>query len=522
MWIIKFLSGPNAGKEIFFQNGLYVLGRDESCKVKLTSKGVSKRHAQIIVDASKIRIEDLSSSNGTFLNGKQIQKSTLKEGDHIALGKVIFEIRKKELVKTHPYLSPYPQHMQNHTAQDNPVPSAPTTKQVFREFKLGIGNYVHKVILPGVYKCAEVMEFRWLIGLFVVGFIFLVVSFSSIPLIQILKSSVEQESRNHAESIATTVAKSSRKHLSQGLHSAISMDYALRRPGVKEAYIINTLNGQILAPSDRAHTYPKLPFVHKARKLDQVSVEKIGTSTIVALVPIRFFNKSSGDQSATAYSVVIYDMGTLAVSNSKVASLLIQNLFIASILGILLFFFLINLIEFPVRSINSQFSNALKDDEAPQVSVDYESKLLKDLCSNVNSALNQLALTRTSHNEKNLGSMQMSRQSEMDNLVEIIGFPSMTIQLEDNVITALNSNFKEQIDLDNLLHQSLESVSDTNFKNHLTQLLNQGNNQPEEISFGELEIQGVQFQTTCQLIMGNEKPAYAIITFVPNQEEGVA
>ena len=529
MWTIKFLSGPNAGKEVFLQKGLYILGRDPSCKIQIVAPGVSKKHAQLIVNENGIRIEDLNSSNGTFLDGKQIQTSELQSGTRVALHTIILEVKRKELEQPHPYLAPYSsQQMYQHaphsqsTAQEGTNPSKATTQSV-SEFKVGFKNYLDNVVLPGIYKLAEWTEFRWVIGGFIVGFIFLVMAFSSVPLIQILKSSVEQESRNHAESIATTVAKLNRKHLEQGLPSAITMDYALRRPGVKEAYIINALNGQIVAPVDRAHTYPKNSFVHKARKLDQVSVEKINASTLAAVIPIRFFNQKTGDRSPTAYSVIVYDMGVLTVGNSKIISLFIQNLFIASLLGLLLFFFFINLIEFPLKSINSQFYRALKDDKSPSVSVNYQSEPLKDLCSNINSALNQISLSQ-SYKEENssLAGAEMHRQNEMDNLVEIIGFPSLAIQLADDSVASVNSNFKDQMGLEDILHQPVQNLSHSALKEHLSMLLEQGNAQPHEISFGEIELKGNQLQTTCQFVMGNQSPAYAIITFVPVQQEDVA
>ena len=527
MWTIKFLSGPKAGKEIFLQKGLYILGRDTSCKIQISAPGISKKHAQFIVDENGIRIEDLNSSNGTFLGGKQIQTSKLQSGNRIALHTIILEIKKKELEQPHPYLAPYSSqqmHQPTPYTQSNAqeAPNQPTAQSV-SAFKIDFRTYLDNVVLPGIYKLAEWMEFRWVIGGFIVGFIFLVMAFSSVPLIQILKSSVEQESRNHAESIATTVAKLNRKHLEQGLPSAITMDYALRRPGVKEAYIINALNGQIVAPADRAHTYPKNSVVHRARKLDQVSVEKLNSSTLAAIVPIRFFNQKTGDRSPTAYSVIVYDMGVLAVGNSKIISLFIQNLFIASILGLLLFFFFINLIEFPLKSINLQFNRALKDDKSPSVSVNYQSEPLKDLCSSINSALNQISLGQSYKEESSSPSgTEMHRQNEMDNLVEIIGFPSLAIQLADNSIASVNSNFKDQMELEDILHQPVQSLSHSALKEHLGILLEQGNAQPQEISFGEIELKGNQLQTTCQFVMGSQSPAYAIITFVPMQQEDVA
>lgn len=68
------------------------LGRSSHCEVVLDDSTVSKQHAQIRYD-SDVRIEDMGSTNGTFVNGRRVQEPTpLKRGDRIALGaaKIVF------------------------------------------------------------------------------------------------------------------------------------------------------------------------------------------------------------------------------------------------------------------------------------------------------------------------------------------------------------------------------------------------------------------------------------------------
>lgn len=68
------------------------LGRSSHCEVVLDDSTVSKQHAQIRYDAD-VRIEDMGSTNGTFVNGRRVQEPTpLKRGDRIALGaaKIVF------------------------------------------------------------------------------------------------------------------------------------------------------------------------------------------------------------------------------------------------------------------------------------------------------------------------------------------------------------------------------------------------------------------------------------------------
>ena len=380
--------------------------------------------------------------------------------------------------------------------------------------------YMDDVVLPGVYKLAEWVEFKWIVGCFVIGFIVVVTAFSSFPLISILKSSVEQESRNNAESIAVTLSMINRKPLQKGLQTAVSVDYALRRPGVEKAFIISALDGRILAPAEMAHSYPKSSIIHKARKLNENTVEKMNTSSIVAVVPISFFNSETGENSPRAYSVVIYNKGSsLFFGNSKVTSLLIQNLLIACIIGFILFFFLIKLIEFPIKSLNSQFGRALKDEKAPSVSINYQSQILTDLCSNINSALNQISLNRMLNSKKEEGDGEINRQSEMNNLVEIIGFPAICINVEEEIVASLNSNFSDQVGFSEILHQPLSEILDSSLKDHLLHLLEKGKTNPQEIVFDEIYLNQMKLQSTCQFVMGKQNPAYAIVTFMSSEAE---
>ncbi|MCZ0933077.1 MAG: hypothetical protein OXJ52_07995, partial [Oligoflexia bacterium] len=394
---------------------------------------------------------------------------------------------------------------------------------LFQNISKSVKFYLHDVLLPGVYQLAEWIEFKILIACFISAFVIIVTVLSAFPLISILKSSVEQESLNNVENIAITLAQANRSSLKKGLSAAVSVDYALRRPGVEKAFIISAIDGRILAPSEIAHTFPKDSFIHRARKKEGKTVEKVGSSAVAAVVPISFYNPDTGEASPRAYSVVIYNMETLAVGAKKVLSLVIQTFLIAFIIALILYFFLINLVEFPIRSVNHQLEKALKDDKAPSVSVNYQSQVLLDLCNHINSALNQISLNKmlkTQDNEES--ALPLNRQNEMNNLVEVIGFPSMAINMKEETVAGLNSNWTEQIGFAEILHQPLSDISDSVLREHLLSLIEQGNSQPEEIAFGEICLNQMSLQSTCQFVRDPDSLAYAIITFMPAEAEGAA
>lgn len=522
MWAIKFLSGPLVGQDVILQDGLMILGRDKSCEIHVPSSNISKKHAQIIVKNESITIEDLKSTNGLFYKGKKILRQKLKKGDRIAINNIIFEVKKTEQPLVHPYFQ--------HKLANN-VESIPTNETAqagtdnskkdldFQNVQKGFKGYIHNVVLPGVYKLAEWIEFKWVITSFVILFITLVLVFSSVPLVQILKSSVEQESKNHAESIALTVAQLNRRGIQSGSTATLSVAYAQRRPGVKKAYIINAADGRILSPASLAQTYPKDSFIHQARKQDTKTIKKLNSSTMVAAVPIDFYNPETGENTPAAYSIVYYDMASLSVGGTTIFSLLVQNLFIACILGFILLFFLINLIEFPIRSINFQFNESLKDNKASAVSIFYQSKVLSELCDHINSALNQISLNqmlnRSQDQNLNDSPMNTDKHHEVSNLLEIMGFPAISIDLENQIVSAINSNFSEQLGYDELINASLSDIEDGELKNHLQSLLEQGREQPTEISFGQIVLKNMSIQTACQFIAGQSQPAYAIVIFMP-------
>ncbi len=93
-WMIKVVSGPNAGAEFHMQKGSsYTLGKDAGvCDIVFQDLSVSKQHSKISVDDDEsVFIEDLGSRNGTLVNGKLAEgKQKLSSQDLISLGTTSF------------------------------------------------------------------------------------------------------------------------------------------------------------------------------------------------------------------------------------------------------------------------------------------------------------------------------------------------------------------------------------------------------------------------------------------------
>src|SRR5678815_1739810 len=90
---LRFISGKYQGGEYpIEENRPIVVGRSSELDMVLVEEMVSRKHARIEMKDGKILIEDLGSTNGTFVNGERIVKGSLKEGDRVLIGLSLIHI----------------------------------------------------------------------------------------------------------------------------------------------------------------------------------------------------------------------------------------------------------------------------------------------------------------------------------------------------------------------------------------------------------------------------------------------
>ncbi|MFW6067779.1 MAG: DUF4388 domain-containing protein [Myxococcota bacterium] len=92
-YALRFISGKYQGGEFPLpEEGEIVIGRSSELDMVLVEDMVSRRHAKITVTAGQIFIQDLGSTNGTFVNGEKVKRATLQEGDRILVGTSIIKL----------------------------------------------------------------------------------------------------------------------------------------------------------------------------------------------------------------------------------------------------------------------------------------------------------------------------------------------------------------------------------------------------------------------------------------------
>ena len=89
------------GQEHYLQVGTTILGRSLNCGVIIADERISREHSQIFLEGFHWFIEDLKSTNGTYLNNERITKiMKLMDGDLIQIGDTKFSFQDPESTKT--------------------------------------------------------------------------------------------------------------------------------------------------------------------------------------------------------------------------------------------------------------------------------------------------------------------------------------------------------------------------------------------------------------------------------------
>jgi pSer/pThr/pTyr-binding forkhead associated (FHA) protein len=88
------LNGKHKDREIPLPSTIFLIGRDRQCHLRPHCPLVSKLHCAIAPWAGRVRVRDLKSRNGTFLNGRPVDGEVLVgDGDRLQVGALAFVFR---------------------------------------------------------------------------------------------------------------------------------------------------------------------------------------------------------------------------------------------------------------------------------------------------------------------------------------------------------------------------------------------------------------------------------------------
>jgi diguanylate cyclase (GGDEF)-like protein len=80
------IAGDSVGDVFTLDADGAVIGRGDEARIRIDDTGISRHHARVSVAGGQVRIEDLGSANGTWVNGERVETRLLRDGDKVEVG----------------------------------------------------------------------------------------------------------------------------------------------------------------------------------------------------------------------------------------------------------------------------------------------------------------------------------------------------------------------------------------------------------------------------------------------------
>jgi diguanylate cyclase (GGDEF)-like protein len=98
---IIVIYGPELGKRVRLGTAPFEIGRSSKNDLPLDQESISRHHARITFDGTQYWVQDLNSTNGTFVNDAAVKEQRLRDGDQVRIGRSILKFMTGENIEVH-------------------------------------------------------------------------------------------------------------------------------------------------------------------------------------------------------------------------------------------------------------------------------------------------------------------------------------------------------------------------------------------------------------------------------------
>lgn len=470
MYRLTVIAGPSnaqpaRGSTFAVGNGSFTIGRHSGNEIVLQSGNVSKRHCVLVVDNTRIALEDQGSSNGTFVNDFLAAQKNLQPGDRIRVGEFVLELSDTEApkalaAKNHSDLA-FPNHLSvvSDTYSHGSPASANTPaleedvmpKDIVGKIKFHFDRYV----LPYFFSFNERFEWRVVVGSLFGLYLILNLFISISPLMTEQEKAIEREVSLRAKVMARDIAERNTGYIASKNESKLELGSFDKAWGVRVAVIVD-LENKILAPASRAGRYFELgseaTTAVRARKLfidgkQDGFVTKSDAETIVAVEPIQVFNAAQGKNQTAAMAVVSIDTTVAVTEGAQLLMVYAHTLVLSLIVGLLIFYLIYRITLRPFQEMNRKIDQVLRGEAVEFKSTVFFSEI-ESLWNVMDSALKRVPRNddaNSSGGQTSTGSSVLNAHDFLGPLraIGIASKNAVAVLDEERKVLFLNSNFEE-------------------------------------------------------------------------------
>lgn len=341
MFKLVAVGGKLRGKEFILEEGENTFGRSSESKHQIEINGVSKNHMSITVSGDGCYLEDMGSSNGTFVNGKLAKAQTISSGDKIAIPNVIFQlvyVKEKKVIIQKKVLREDEEESDSFVLDEGPPKD--TVGKIKYTFR--------KRVMPVIYGFNEQYEwnvmFAILLSIFIVFSIFSTIS----PILYSSKVILESEIIARGAQYADEVARFNRAALSRGNLDRLNTSFLEDAEGVM-AYELFDLEGRIVRPLSKLNASTQDEFsvyaLNKIKSGSDASLRRaikrtLDKGRIGIAKAILAYNANSGSEEPVGIIALKFKPKSLAKEATKSQESYIEAL-ISNFLFAIIFFAII-------------------------------------------------------------------------------------------------------------------------------------------------------------------------------------
>ena len=96
MWVLRSINDDTSHIIHLTSGTLRIVGRGLQADLVIDSMLLSRVHCSLSATDTELLVEDLGSTNGTFVNGKRVSRSRLNNGDRLRLGRLELEVLREQ------------------------------------------------------------------------------------------------------------------------------------------------------------------------------------------------------------------------------------------------------------------------------------------------------------------------------------------------------------------------------------------------------------------------------------------
>src|SRR5208283_1894530 len=90
---LSIIFGGQEERSVALDKPKSVVGREPTCDIQIENLGISRQHCAFVLRGETYMVQDLGSSNGTFVNGRKITEHFLNHDDEVVIGKYALKFK---------------------------------------------------------------------------------------------------------------------------------------------------------------------------------------------------------------------------------------------------------------------------------------------------------------------------------------------------------------------------------------------------------------------------------------------